>query len=171
MRIFDNLLKLLILKAFLECFGYNFSYLPKLNSGLELVSFCCIFSDYFLHENLPSMLPYQLTKFRYQVFFTLQDIKQFRFFKFMINLQSVFKDNMGQSIQEWTKWNFSKAVFNKFHLVHYWILCPIWKNVMLTNPCFYIFGNAFRKPYFINKGYKIFRVHIFQPYFRLTKIL
>ena len=42
---------------------------------------------------------------------------------------------MGQSIQEWTKWNLwksadhitsnlLKAVFHKFHLVHSWMLCP-----------------------------------------------
>ena len=122
MRIFDNLLKLLILKAFLECFGYNFSYLPKLNSGLELVSFCCIFSDYFLHENLPSMLPYQLTKFRYQVFFTLQDIKQFRFFKFMINLQSVsriiwdkvFKNGPNEIFQRLSSTNFTWSITEYF---------------------------------------------------------
>ena len=29
---------------------------------------------------------------------------------------------MGQSIQEWTKWNFLKSVFHKFYLVHSWIL-------------------------------------------------
>ena len=50
----------------------------------------------------------------------------------------ILEDFMGQSIQEWTKWNLLKialkklkwygllkAVFYKFHLVHSWIFCPI----------------------------------------------
>ena len=35
------------------------------------------------------------------------------------------------------------------------------KDVMLTNPCFYVFGDAFRV--------YIFTVHIFKPYSHLTK--
>ena len=31
---------------------------------------------------------------------------------------------MGQSIQEWTKWNLWKTTFKKLHSVHSWILCP-----------------------------------------------
>ena len=32
-------------------------------------------------------------------------------------------NHSGQSIQEWTKYNFLKTVFYKFDLVHSWILC------------------------------------------------
>ena len=31
---------------------------------------------------------------------------------------------MGQSIQERTKWNLWETAFKKFHEVHCWILCP-----------------------------------------------
>ena len=43
---------------------------------------------------------------------------------------------MGQSIQEWTKWNFLQAAFHKFHLVHSWILCPIWSMINSLNKLF-----------------------------------
>ena len=36
---------------------------------------------------------------------------------------------MGQSIQEWIKWNLWKTAFKKFHLVHSWILIPKSKHV------------------------------------------
>ena len=42
---------------------------------------------------------------------------------------------MGQGIQDWINWNFLKAVFQKFYLVHSWILCPIYnylKNLERT---------------------------------------
>ena len=54
---------------------------------------------------------------------------------------------MGQSIQEWTKWNLLKTAFKKFHLVHSWILCPksTYSDVHFEcvlpreNPEFYLF--------------------------------
>ena len=38
------------------------------------------------------------------------------------NLLVKRQPHLGQSIQEWTKWNFLNTVFHKFHLVHSWTL-------------------------------------------------
>ena len=66
---------------------------------------------------------------------------------------SKYNDHLGQSIQDWTKYNlwktvfkkiegiwsaeadhspsiFLKAVFHKFYLVHSWTLCPIYTNLI-----------------------------------------
>ena len=45
---------------------------------------------------------------------------------FLTFLRNVERDHLRQSIQDWTKWNLWKTVLKKFHLVHSWILCPIW---------------------------------------------
>ena len=66
---------------FLECMGNISSYLPKY-SGLTLVS-----AAHFLHISsmkiFPYLMPYQLTKFQYQTFYTTQDIKQYVFLNCM----------------------------------------------------------------------------------------
>ena len=38
------------------------------------------------------------------------------------------KRHLGESIQEWTKWDLWKAAFKKFYLVHSLTLCPIWNR-------------------------------------------
>ena len=44
--------------------------------------------------------------------------------------------HLWQSIQEWAKKNFLKAVVHKFHLVYSWILCPIlWWWLLLIERC------------------------------------
>ena len=90
------------------------------------------------------------------------DIFNYQVFNFAKHA-NVDERYVGQSIQEWTKWNlwktafkkfkwygllkqtiitskFLKTVFHKFHLVHSWILCPICDIIFfLTNfPCFII---------------------------------
>ena len=41
---------------------------------------------------------------------------------------------MGQSIQEWTKWNVLNAAFHKVHLVLSWILYPICSSKIAKFP-------------------------------------
>ena len=85
-----------------------------------------------------------------QLFYNTSDESIFLFLATVILLShSVINkkevDKMGQSIQEWTKWNLWKtafknlkwygllkqAVFHKFHLVYSWIFCPIWSTCFL----------------------------------------
>ena len=70
-------------------------------------------------------------------------------------VEYIFED-IGPSIQEWTKWNlwktafkdlklygllkqtiitkhFLKAVFHKFNLIHSWVLCPIYHFELYIN--------------------------------------
>ena len=37
------------------------------------------------------------------------------------------RGDMGQGIQEWTKWNLSKTAFKHFYLVNSWMPWPIWR--------------------------------------------
>ena len=37
-------------------------------------------------------------------------------------------EHLWQSIQEWNKKNFLKAIVHKFHLVYSWILCPFYED-------------------------------------------
>ena len=44
-------------------------------------------------------------------------------YSFTKNYQKL-RNELWQSIQEWTKWNLWKTAFKKFYLVYSWILCP-----------------------------------------------
>ena len=70
LKLFNNRLsECLIFKKFPACNGY-FGLFPKIKKGSG-TSFWCIFSAWFLHENVPYLILYQLTTFNVIPFFLL----------------------------------------------------------------------------------------------------
>ena len=65
-------------KEFLECTGYISSYLPKLDSGLKLVSGAHVLHILSMNNSLYDTLSIDQVSIS-QTFFTSQDIKQFLF--------------------------------------------------------------------------------------------
>ena len=83
LRLFDNLLSKYVLKEFLagnDCFGL----FTKIKKGSR-TSFCCKFSTWFFHRNVPYLILYQLPKFQCHNFFPSQDIKQNVLFNSCLN--------------------------------------------------------------------------------------
>ena len=60
---------------------------------------------------------------------------------------------MGQSIQEWTKRNFLKAVFHKFYLVYSWILCPLYHVLFIEKHWHYYIMTLIHIP-------NVFAIHL-----------
>ena len=70
-----------------------------------------------------------------KVLITTKTFKQLHNVKYLKDIKYLYltkyyklslKLNLGQSIQEWAKWNLWKIAFKKSYLVHSWILCPIY---------------------------------------------
>ena len=82
---------------------------------------------------------------------------------------------MGQGIQEWIKYNFLKAVFHIFYLVHPWISWPIifarkWSENYEEITNFWVMYTGFiveRTKFFVNKNYMI-QVHKFRSFWKIT---
>ena len=72
-----------------------------------------------------------LTKMLTNVIISIQKYEQFDWVD-----RSEYLPYMGQSIEEWTKEKFLKAVFHKFYLVHSWILgliCFLGEDIKYLN--------------------------------------
>ena len=65
---------ILLLKEFVACSGC-FGLFTKIKKEFGTI-FCCTFSAWFLHKNVPYLILYQWTKFQCHTFFPSQDIKQ-----------------------------------------------------------------------------------------------